>query len=402
MRCERVLDTEEESCPPSASTRQRHVTPEQYVAGLTDFGPGRSEIFSNSADDYLVVHDLRATEADVTEGSGGVWERLHYDWSNPNRVVLKTTDSNVWSNASGYTYTFTRSPDGTTDVNVVIVRKGKNAKGRFLALVLGTVGKRVLGKSFVNSVKAIEARNNRASANATRDKAAGLAASRASRGGPQWARLGPSSAGSARARSARWRWTRSSTAATTTPAAAPPSSPGSPPTGVSSWEQAPAPALVGKQVLERLTGREVPPRYARSLNNVMHWGLGLATGAGYGLVMGSRRSRVWYGLPFGAAVWAGGYIVLPRLGVYEQIWKYDLKTLEKDLSAHLVFGSCHRRGAFSFLSRHRRTTRTTKTPEGVEHDHVADRVDRAAVPDHRRTEDPVRRQRRLAASRWCC
>ena len=140
------------------------VTPEQYVAGLTDFGPGRSEIFSNSADDYLVVHDLRATEADVTEGSGGVWERLHYDWSNPNRVVLKTTDSNVWSSASGYTYTFTRSPDGTTDVNVVIVRKGKNAKGRFLALVLGTVGKRVLGKSFVNSVKAIEARNNRASA----------------------------------------------------------------------------------------------------------------------------------------------------------------------------------------------------------------------------------------------
>ena len=119
--------------------------------------------------------------------------------------------------------------------------------------------------------------------------------------------------------------------------------------GVSSWEQAPAPALVGKQVLERLTGREVPPRYARSLNNVMHWGLGLATGAGYGLVMGSRRPRVWYGLPFGAAVWAGGYIVLPRLGVYEQIWKYDLKTLEKDLSAHLVFGSATA-AAFSFLS----------------------------------------------------
>ena len=119
--------------------------------------------------------------------------------------------------------------------------------------------------------------------------------------------------------------------------------------GVSSWEQAPAPALVGKQVLERLTGREVPPRYARSLNNAMHWGLGLATGAGYGLVMGSRRSRVWYGLPFGAAVWAGGYIVLPQLGVYEQIWKYDPTTLEKDLSAHLLFGSATA-AAFSYLS----------------------------------------------------
>jgi hypothetical protein len=31
-------------------------TPEQYVAGLTDFGPGRSKLFANSADDYLKVH----------------------------------------------------------------------------------------------------------------------------------------------------------------------------------------------------------------------------------------------------------------------------------------------------------------------------------------------------------
>jgi hypothetical protein len=32
-------------------------TPEQFVAGLTDFGPGRSELFGNSSDDYLRVHD---------------------------------------------------------------------------------------------------------------------------------------------------------------------------------------------------------------------------------------------------------------------------------------------------------------------------------------------------------
>jgi hypothetical protein len=120
--------------------------------------------------------------------------------------------------------------------------------------------------------------------------------------------------------------------------------------GVASWDHAPAPALAGKQLLERLTGREVPPRYARLLNNVMHWGLGLATGAGYGLLLASRRPRLWYGPPFGAAVWAGGYVVLPLLGVYEPIWKYDVKTLEKDLSAHLVFGSATA-VAFSLLSR---------------------------------------------------
>src|ERR1700710_1778866 len=112
------------------------LTPEQYIAGLTDFGPGRSEVFSNSADDYLKVHSVGPTEADVTEGSGGVWERLHYDWSNPGRVVLRTTHSNVGGVSSGYTYTFPPLPNGTTDVDVVIVRDGKNAKGRILGLVL--------------------------------------------------------------------------------------------------------------------------------------------------------------------------------------------------------------------------------------------------------------------------
>jgi hypothetical protein len=132
---------------------------EQYIAGLTDFGPGRSKLFGNSADDYLKVHQLDRTQADVTEGSGGIWERLHYDWSDPNRVVLATTDSNVWGGASGHTYTFTRRPDGKTDIDVAVVREGKNLKGRLLGFVLGTIGKSVLEKAFVNSVKAIEARN---------------------------------------------------------------------------------------------------------------------------------------------------------------------------------------------------------------------------------------------------
>ena len=109
--------------------------------------------------------------------------------------------------------------------------------------------------------------------------------------------------------------------------------------GVDSWDGAPAPALVAKQTLENVTKHEVPSRYARTLNNATHWGFGLATGAAYGLLTESRKPRVWYGLPFGAAVWAGGYVVLPLLGVYQPIWKYDRKTLKKDLSAHLVFGA---------------------------------------------------------------
>ena len=144
--------------------RTTALAPEQYVAGLTDFGPDRSKLFGNSAQEYLKVHHLGPLQADVTEGSGGIWERLHYNWSDPTRVVLTTSDSNVWGGASGHTYTFSRRPDGTTDIDVVVVRDGKNLKGWILGFVLGTVGRGVLERAFENSVKAIEARKGAARA----------------------------------------------------------------------------------------------------------------------------------------------------------------------------------------------------------------------------------------------
>jgi hypothetical protein len=110
------------------------------------------------------VHHRGASQADVTEGSSGIWERLHYDWSDPNHVVLTTTDSNLWGGASGHTYTFKRLPNGTTDIDLVFVRDGKNLRGHMLGFVLGTVAKGVLRKAFENSVKAIEARNSGARA----------------------------------------------------------------------------------------------------------------------------------------------------------------------------------------------------------------------------------------------
>jgi hypothetical protein len=140
--------------------RTTTLTPEQFIAGLTDFGSGRSKLFPNSADGYLEVHDQGPGEANVTEGSSGIWERLHYDWSDPSRVVLTTTDSNVWGGNSGHTYTFTRFPDGTTDIDVVVVREGKNTKGRALAIAVGIIGKPMLDKQLGKTVKAIEARND--------------------------------------------------------------------------------------------------------------------------------------------------------------------------------------------------------------------------------------------------
>ena len=85
---------------------------------------------------------------------------MRYDWSDPNRIVLTTTDSNAWGDGPSHTYSLERKPDGTTDIDYLVVRDGKNLRGRFLGIVLGTVGKGRLEGAFEKFVKAVEARNN--------------------------------------------------------------------------------------------------------------------------------------------------------------------------------------------------------------------------------------------------
>lgn len=46
-------------------------TPEQLLAGL----------------------NRRPSDADVTEGAGGIWERLRYDWSEGSHVVIDVQTS---------------------------------------------------------------------------------------------------------------------------------------------------------------------------------------------------------------------------------------------------------------------------------------------------------------------
>ncbi|MFF8553652.1 hypothetical protein ACF058_12550 [Streptomyces sp. NPDC015501] len=105
------------------------------------------------------------------------------------------------------------------------------------------------------------------------------------------------------------------------------------------WKDAPAPAQVGRRLVEGLFQREVGPRWARSANNATHWAYGMLAGAQYGLVAGSlARPRIGYGIPLGAGLWGTGYAVLPAAGLYRPITEYDRATLAKDLGAHLLYG----------------------------------------------------------------
>jgi hypothetical protein len=109
--------------------------------------------------------------------------------------------------------------------------------------------------------------------------------------------------------------------------------------GVTDWDKAPVPALVGKRLYEGLFQRALPADRAALTSNIMHWGYGLTWGALYGLVAGSVcPPRIRSGLAFGAAVWTSDYVVLPLTKLYKPMWEYDAATLARDLSAHLVYG----------------------------------------------------------------
>lgn len=106
----------------------------------------------------------------------------------------------------------------------------------------------------------------------------------------------------------------------------------------SSFDDAGAPAQVGRR-LASAVGIDLPPKSAGLTNNAVHWATGMQWGVIYGATLrGTSRSPLW-GPPLGVVAWGAAYAILPALGVYKPIWEYDAKTLGKDLSAHLVFGS---------------------------------------------------------------
>ncbi|MDQ1393753.1 MAG: hypothetical protein QOF30_2730 [Acidimicrobiaceae bacterium] len=119
--------------------------------------------------------------------------------------------------------------------------------------------------------------------------------------------------------------------------------------GLDSWDDAPAPAQVGKRLYEGLFQKELPPSSARLVNNVTHWAYGTLWGAQYGVVAASTRPRRLQGPLFGTLVWLSGYVVLPLAKLYEPIWNYDGKTLAKDWSGHLAYGTTTA-AAFRLLS----------------------------------------------------
>ncbi len=109
-------------------------------------------------------------------------------------------------------------------------------------------------------------------------------------------------------------------------------------TALKDWEQADAPAQMGRRIVKGLFKLDLPDEAAGWTNDVVHWATGLQWGALYGLVAGSTTANPLYGAVMGTVAFSASYVVLPLARLYKPVWEYDAKTLAKDFSAHLLFG----------------------------------------------------------------
>jgi len=71
-------------------------------------------------------------------------------------VRLTTIDSNIWRPESGWVYSLTPRADGGTDIDLVVVRKGRSVRGRFRAAIMAVAGKAILRSDLHKSLRAIE------------------------------------------------------------------------------------------------------------------------------------------------------------------------------------------------------------------------------------------------------
>ena len=123
------------------------LSPAVVLAGLTDFGPQRAEVWPNVDSAHFQLHSEGPGWAEVTEGSsiaGGVWERERYTWdASAGTVRAETIGSNTWATGSRWDYKLVSSGGGTR-IEVTVVRNPLSLKGRLIAVGLAAFGPAML------------------------------------------------------------------------------------------------------------------------------------------------------------------------------------------------------------------------------------------------------------------
>jgi hypothetical protein len=132
---------------------------EAFIAALTDFTPARLQVWPNIAPKYYKVHGVAKTSADVTEGStfaGGVWERVTYDWSQPDMVTVTVKESNTFAPGSFWKYTLHTEGNYTT-IALEVCRRIHTFKSLLLSLPLALFGNKIFRQDLQRTINYLEA-----------------------------------------------------------------------------------------------------------------------------------------------------------------------------------------------------------------------------------------------------
>lgn len=104
--------------------------PGVILAAARDFSNRRAEMWPDVHGEYLQVHEVGEDYAEVTEGNpwpiGYVWERLRYDWSEPQALRGTVIDSNLFKPGSTWELWATPEDGGS----LVAIRAIRHLRGR--------------------------------------------------------------------------------------------------------------------------------------------------------------------------------------------------------------------------------------------------------------------------------
>jgi hypothetical protein len=142
------------------------VSPEAFVAALTDFSERRPELWPNLSASLYRVHTTGPTWAEVTEGTdvlGGVWARERYDWSTPGTVTLRLLEAPAFVPGTTITYRVT-ARNGGCHVAVDFQRIARTAKGRLVGAILQVTGARRFRADLRETLARLAARQRAAAA----------------------------------------------------------------------------------------------------------------------------------------------------------------------------------------------------------------------------------------------
>jgi hypothetical protein len=121
------------------------ISPDRFIAALTDFSSRRPELWPNLSPAYFKVNEQADTWADVQEGTailGGVWARERYDWSEPGRVTLTLIESPSFRPGTVIDYHVTGREGGGCHVSVDFQRIATSLSGRVVGAAVQLGGRR--------------------------------------------------------------------------------------------------------------------------------------------------------------------------------------------------------------------------------------------------------------------